>query len=68
MRPRPEATTPRRAIRCWACAELLALRGRDDRLIVDADAETASAGGSPVIICTCGARTILPGDWEIDER
>ena len=65
---RRETHGPRHAIRCWACEELLALVGRDGRVIVEADAETTIAGGGPVIICPGGARTIIPGDWEVDER
>ncbi len=68
MRPRPETNAPRRAIRCWACEELLALVGHDQRAIVEANAETTTTGGSPVIVCPCGARTIIPGDWELDEH
>jgi hypothetical protein len=37
-------------------------------LIIEADAETTIAGGGPVIMCPCGARTIISGDWEVDER
>jgi hypothetical protein len=41
--------------------------GRDGRLIVEANVETSTAGGRSVILCPCGAGTMLPGDWEIDD-
>jgi hypothetical protein len=63
-----ESDGPQRVIRCRVCEELLALVGRDGRVIIEADAETTVAGGGSVISCPCGARTIIPVDWEVDER
>ena len=63
-----EPGRPRRAIRCWGCEELLALVGLDGRVIVEADAETTCTDGRPVILCPCGAKTVLRGDWALDER
>lgn len=68
MAAHDETLRPRHVIRCTACEQLLALVGRDERLIVEADAEMTTASGSPVIICPCGARTIIPRDWDVDER
>lgn len=59
---------PGRVIRCWACDDLLALAGHVGRLIVEADAEMTTTGGRPVIVCPCGARTMLLEDWESDMR
>lgn len=44
------------------------LIGRAGQLIVEADAETMGASGCPVIIYPCGARTIIPSEWEVDGR
>jgi hypothetical protein len=63
-----EQARPHRAIRCWACEELLALVSCDGRVIVEADADTTIAGGGPVSSCPCDASTIIPGNWEVDER
>ena len=57
-----EPPQPQRVIRCWGCEELLAPVSRDRALLIEADAELANVGGSPVIVCPCGARTIIPTD------
>jgi CDGSH-type Zn-finger protein len=47
---------------------LLALVSCDHQVLVEANAEMATADGDPAIICRCGASTALSGEWECDAR
>jgi hypothetical protein len=50
----------RRPLRCWSCEELLALPGPRGGWLLEADAQLRDEDGRDLIVCGCGARSLLP--------